>query len=236
MKISILTLFPQMFQGPFDFSIIKRAREKQLIDLSFVNIRDFGIGQHHLVDGTPYGGGAGMVMRPDALCEAISKTREATTKGEEAKVVLLDPQGKKFNQKIAAELAAISHLILVAGRYEGIDERVKENCIDEMISIGDYVLTGGEIPAMAVVDAVARLIPGVIKDLSAAGESFSEQNDNLLEYPHYTKPRIFQKKAVPEILLSGNHARIEKWRKEQALKRTKKYRPDLLRQKLLGRR
>lgn len=228
MKISILTLFPQMFQGPFDFSIIKRAREKQLIDLSFVNIRDFGVGQHRLVDDTPYGGGAGMVMRPDVLCDAISQTRAATPKGGTTQVILLDPQGKKFNQKIAAELATVSHLILVAAHYEGIDERVKENCIDDTISIGDYVLTGGEIPAMAVLDTIARLIPGVIKDLSAASESFSEQNDNLLEYPHYTKPQIFQNNAVPEILLSGNHAKIEKWRKEQALKRTKKHRPDLL--------
>lgn len=220
-----------MFQGPFDFSIIKRACEKQLVDLSFVNIRDFGIGRHHLVDDTPYGGGAGMVMRPDVLCNAISQTRSTTPKGELAKVILLDPQGKKFDQKIAAEFAKISHLILIAGHYEGVDERIKENCIDEMISIGDYVLTGGELPVMVIVDAVTRLIPGVIKEQSSATESYSEQNDNLLEYPHYTKPRIFQNKTVPEILLSGNHAKIQSWQKNQALKRTEKARPDLLEQK-----
>lgn len=221
-----------MFQGPFDFSIIKLARERNLIDLSFVNIREFGIGRHLLVDDTPYGGGAGMVMRPDVLSSAISQTRAKSPKEETTRVILLDPQGKKFNQKIAEEFAKISHLILVAGRYEGVDERVKENCIDEMVSIGDYVLTGGELPAMIVADAVARLVPGVIKDASSATESFSEKNNNLLEYPHYTKPRIFQNKTVPEILLSGNHAKIKAWQKDQALKRTEKARPDLLKTSL----
>ena len=220
MKISILTLFPEMFAGPFDHSIIKRAREKKLVDIELVNIRDFGIGKHKLVDDTPYGGGAGMIIRVDVIDKTLQNVK---CKG---RIILLDPRGETFTQKKAKELAKFDHLILIAGHYEGIDERVKQYLVDEVISIGDYVLTGGEIPAMVVTDAVVRLIPGVIKKESIATESFSKPK--ALEYPQYTKPRVYEKYKVPEILLSGNHQAIERWRKNEALKETKSQRPDAL--------
>lgn len=228
MKISILTLFPEMFAGPFDHSIVKRAQdlpagkaEKKLVNIEFVDIRDFGIGKHKLVDDTPYGGGAGMVMRVDVINEAItsSKCKIKSSKCRE-RVILLDPRGETFSQQKAKELTKFDHLILIAGHYEGVDERVRKYLVDETISIGDYVLTGGEIPTMVVVDAVVRLIPGVIKEESRTTESFSKPK--TLEYPQYTKPQVYKRQKVPEILLSGNHKEIEKWRKEQSASGIKK--------------
>lgn len=226
MKISILTLFPEMFAGPFDHSIIKRAKGKKLVEIELVNIRSFGIGRHKLVDDTPYGGGAGMVLRVDVVDNAItnSKCKVKSSKCSE-RVILLDARGQTFTQKKARELAKFYHLILIAGHYEGVDERVKQYLVDETISIGDYVLTGGEIPAMVIVDAVVRLIPGVIKEESRTTESFSKPK--TLEYPQYTKPQVYKERRVPKILLSGNHKAIENWRKEQSIKETKRVKPGL---------
>lgn len=233
MKISILTLFPEMFTSPFAHSILKRAQEKNLLELQCINIRDFGIGAHKLVDDTPYGGGAGMVMRYDVLEKAITAAK-CTEKKCKEKTVLLDPQGIPYKQTKAKELAQYDHLILVCGHYEGVDERVRD-IVDEELSIGDYVLTGGEIPALVVVDSVARLIPEVLgKNKSSQFETFEEVEvtprvkNKLLEYPQYTRPAEHNGKKVPEILLSGNHQEIEKWRKEKALRKTAKQRPDLI--------
>ena len=223
MKISILTLFPEMFQGPFDASIIKRAKEKKLVDIDYVNIRDFGIGKHKLVDDTPYGGGHGMVLRVDVLHKAIEKTKDKKLKGNTQKIILLGAKGKTFNQKTAESSSKLKHLIIVCGHYEGFDERIK-NFVDEEISIGDFILTGGEIPAMLITDSVVRLIKGVIKDSSAALESFSP----YLEHPHFTKPQKYEDLSVPLILLSGDHKRIDVWRKKESLKITSKLRPDLI--------
>lgn len=223
MKISILTLFPEMFLGPFDHSIVKNAKQKKLVDLNFVNIRDFGIGRHRVVDDKPYGGGHGMIMRVDVLEKAIAQTKDKYLKASEQKVILLSPRGKTFSQKKALEFAKLKHLILVCGHYEGVDQRVKK-FIDEELSIGDFIVTGGEIPAMLVTDAVTRLIKGVLKEGVTSSESFSE----FLEYPQYTKPDIYKNFRVPPILLSGNHGRIKIWRDETSLKTTAKLRPDLL--------
>lgn len=231
MKISILTLFPEMFEGPFSYSILKNAILKRLLKIEYVNIRDFGIGRHRIVDDKPYGGGVGMVIRVDVIEKAIKKAK-CESKNCHEKVILLDPQGKVFDQKTAMQLAQFDHLILICGHYEGIDERIRE-LVDEEISIGDYVLTGGEIPAMVVVDTVSRLIPNVLgKKESNKNESFqnfsADKKINLLEYPQYTRPQKFEGKSVPEILLCGDHTKIKKWREEEALKRTQKRRPDLL--------
>ncbi len=223
MKISILTLFPEMFQGPFDSSIIKRAKDKKLIDIEYVNIRDFGIGKHKLVDDTPYGGGNGMILRVDVVCEAIKKTKDKKYKNNEEKVVLLDAHGKTFSQKTAQSYSKLKHLIIVCGHYEGFDERIKK-FIDEEISVGDFILTGGEIPAILITDSVARLITGVLREGSASFESFSP----YLEYPQYTKPQRYGDLSVPEILLSGDHKRIETWRKKESENITAKLRPDLI--------
>ena len=235
MKISILTLFPEMFEGPFEYSIIKNARIKKKVNIEFINIRDFGIGRHKVVDDKPYGGGHGMILRVDVMDAAISKTKgsprgtprvdagEAGLPAIGQKVVLLSPHGKTFNQKKAKELSTLSHLILICGRYEGIDERAKQ-FIDEELSIGDFVVTGGEIPAMLVTDAVVRLIGGVLKEGVTTTESFSP----LLEYPQYTKPNTYKNLKVPNILLSGDHGIIKLWRDNQALITTAKLRPDLL--------
>lgn len=223
MKISILTLFPEMFEGPFDYSIIKNAKTKKKINIEFINIRDFGIGRHNVVDDKPYGGGHGMILRVDVLEKAISKTKGKNPDASGQKVVLLSPHGKTFNQKKAKELSQLSHLILVCGRYEGIDERTKE-FIDEEISVGDFILTGGEIPAMLITDAVVRFIEGVLKEGVTTTESFS----SLLEYPQYTKPNTYKNLKVPNILLSGDHGKIKLWRDNQALITTTKLRPDLL--------
>ena len=225
-----------MFVGPFDHSILKRAKEKKLLEIEFINIRDFGIGKHKTVDDTPYGGGVGMVMRADVIVEAILSAKcNPLAGGQNAKckerILLMDARGKKFEQKKAQEYSELDHIILIAGHYEGIDERILD-FIDEQISIGDFVLTGGEIPAMAITDAVVRLIPGVITENATTFESFGSIDDTashtLLEYPQYTKPQIFNGKEVPDILLSGNHAEIVKWRQKQALDITKDKRPDLL--------
>ncbi len=223
MKISVITLFPEMFTSPFNSSIIKRAVEKGLVELEFIDIRDFGIGKHKLVDDTPYGGGAGMVLRVDVLFDAIEKAKDKKYKKSEEKIILLTASGKTFNQKTAKRYSKLKHLILICGHYEGIDERITKY-IDEQVSIGDFVLTGGEIPAMLVVDSVARLVKGVITDKSLESESFP----SLLEHPQYTKPSVYKGEKVPDVLVSGNHAKIETWKKEQSVKITKKIRPDLI--------
>lgn len=234
MKISILTLFPDMFQGPFDASIIKRAKEKKLVEIEYVKIRDFGIGKHKVVDDTPYGGGIGMVMRVDVLHEAIEQTKKSFLQqfnNTEIKqwVVLTTASGKQFKQSKAKEYAKIDHLIIICGHYEGIDERISQY-IDEEISIGDFVVTGGELPAMLIADSVIRLLPGVITEGAAENESFSfiENGYSILEYPHYTKPASYNGTSVPDVLLSGNHAEIDKWRKEKSIEKTDKLRPELM--------
>ena len=223
MKISIITLFPEMFKGPFEHSIIKRGIEKKLISIDFINIRDFGLGRHKVVDDTPYGGGNGMVLRVDVLAKAIGTVKENNLKKSEQKVILLSAHGKQFNQEIAKKYSRLKNLILVCGHYEGFDERIKK-FIDEEISVGDFIVTGGEIPAMLISDSVARLVKGVIKKGSSDFESFTP----LLEYPQYTKPQTYGGMGVPEILFSGNHAKITEWRKKQRVKTTSKLRPDLI--------
>ena len=219
MQFDVLTLFPEMFKS-LDESIIGRAKEKGLININLVNIRDFSKNKHKKVDDTPYGGGAGMVMMPDVVYDAYK-----SLDSKDAKVIYMSPQGQKLNQKKVVELSKEKHIILLCGHYEGIDQRVIDEIVDEEISIGDYVLTGGELPAMIVIDSVSRYIEGVLKDDSTKEESFSE---GLLEYPQYTRPEVFNGKQVPEVLLSGHHENIDKWRREQSLKNTKKKRPDLL--------
>lgn len=210
MKISILTLFPEMFESVFDYSIIKRAKDKKLVDINFVNIRDFGIGRHKIVDDRPYGGGVGMVLRVDVIDRAISNIKKG-------RIILLDPRGRTFDQKKARELAKLDHLILIAGHYEGVDERVRKYLVNESISVGNYVLTGGEIPVMVVVDSVVRLIPGVLEKPQATQlESFS-QNFNL-EHPQYTRPSIYKRWKVPGVLLSGDHKAVDEWRKSKQKK------------------
>jgi tRNA (guanine37-N1)-methyltransferase len=223
MKVSIITLFPEMFEGPFSSSIIKRAIDKKLIEINFVNLRKFGLGSHKTVDDTPYGGGKGMILRVDVLQKAIEAAKDMQLNKREQKIILLSAHGKQFEQKVAGSFSKLKHLILICGHYEGFDERVKR-FIDAEISVGDFILTGGEIPAMLITDAVSRLVSGVIKDDSATFESFSP----YLEYPQYTKPQIFNNLKVPEILLSGNHAKINQWRGSESLRVTKKLRPDLI--------
>ncbi len=219
MKFDVLTLFPEMFE-PMKQSVIGKAVEKKRIDINLVNIRDFSKDKHKKVDDTPYGGGAGMVMRPDVVYAAYQSVKE-----KEAKVIYMSPQGKTLNQQMVEDLSKQSHLIILCGHYEGIDQRVLDKIVDEEISIGDYVLTGGEIPAMVLIDSVSRYVEGVLKQDSIQEESFS---NGLLEYPQYTRPEIFEEEAVPEVLLSGHHENIERWRKEKSLEMTKKKRPDLL--------
>jgi tRNA (guanine37-N1)-methyltransferase len=221
MKIDVLTLFPAMFSGPLDESIIMRARERGILQLGIHNLRDWTHDRHKTVDDRPFGGGPGMVLKPEPLFEAV----EALARPE-TKVILMSPSGRKFSQGIARELAGAEHLLLIAGSYEGFDDRVRQALAHDEISIGDYVLTNGAIPAMIVIDAVTRLLPGVLgDDESSKDESFSH---GLLEYPHYTRPAEFRGMKVPEILLSGHHAEIARWRNEQALERTRERRPDLL--------
>ncbi|MBI2355915.1 MAG: tRNA (guanosine(37)-N1)-methyltransferase TrmD [Candidatus Doudnabacteria bacterium] len=225
MKFIILTIFPEAFESYFNISVIKRALAKKLIKIQVRNLRDWATDAHKSVDDRPYGGGAGMVMRVDII-DRVLRDLKRKAKSEKRKVVLLTPQGKTLNQKLVKQLSKNKTLILICGRYEGFDERIRK-LADIEISIGDYILTGGEIPAMAVVDAVARMVPGVVgKFESTVNESFSE---NLLEYPQYTRPENYKGMKVPKVLLSGNHAKINEWRKAEALKRTKKRRPDLLR-------
>lgn len=222
MRIDVLTLFPEMFES-LNYSILKRAQEDNLISINLVNIRDFASPPHYKCDDEPYGGGAGMVM----LCEPLFKAIESVL-DDNAKIYYMSPRGKVFNQNIAKTLSSLEHIILLCGHYEGIDQRVIDYFHIEELSIGDYVLTGGEIPAMAVIDAVARLIPNVITNESLENESFS---NNLLEYDQYTRPLEFKGLKVPEILISGHHANIEKWREQNSLENTKKNRPDLLKNK-----
>ncbi len=219
MKISILTLFPEMFENFVSSSIIKRAIDSKLVDIEIVNIRDFSHLNNKQVDDTPYGGGAGMVMRADIVLKAIESVKD-----DDSLVILMSPGGKTFNQNISYELSKNKHLIFVCGHYEGIDDRILKY-IDIELSIGDFILTGGEIPAMAMSDSIIRLIPGVIRQESSENESF---NNSLLDYPVYTRPSEFNGDEVPSVLLSGNHAKIAEWRKNEALKRTKEKRPDLL--------
>lgn len=223
MKISVITLFPEMFTSPFNESIIKRAIEKKLIELEFIDIRSFGIGKHKLVDDTPYGGGKGMVLRVDVLHKIIEKVKIKKYSKSQQKVILLTAHGKTFNQKRAKSFSKLKHLILICGHYEGFDERIKKY-IDQEISIGDFVLTGGEIPTMLIIDSVARLVKGVLSKGSSENESFSL----LLEYPQYTKPQEYNGAKVPEILLLGNHPKINEWRHIKSVNITKKLRPDLL--------
>ena len=223
MKFDILTLFPGMFDGPFGESIIRRAIDSGLIDIRLHNIRDYALDRHRTTDDSPYGGGAGMVMKVEPLTACIEKVKSDRPA---ARVILTSPQGRPFDQGLAAELSVEEELLIICGRYEGVDERVRELLVDDEISLGDFVLTGGEFAAMVIVDAVSRLIPGVLgSDQSAAEDSFA---DGLLEYPHYTRPPEFRGMAVPEMLLSGNHREIARWRRQMALQRTWLKRPDLL--------
>src|SRR5215831_7899935 len=222
MHFDIFTLFPDMFQGPFAESILKRAQERGLLGIALHNIRDVTTDKHHIVDDYPYGGGAGMVMKPEPIFAAI----EAVYQG--GPIILLTPQGRLFNQQIARTLAQESRITLLCGHYEGIDERVRQHLATDELSIGDYVLTGGELAAMVVVDAVSRLTPGVLGDPGSAVEE--SHSSGILEYPHYTRPQEFRGWPVPEILLSGNHGAIARWRRKEALRRTRASRPDLLAQ------
>ena len=222
MKIDVLTLFPAMFAGPLDESIVKRAREAGLLDLKIHNLRDWAHDRHKTVDDRPFGGGPGMLLKVEPLFEAIESLQRETTR-----TIILSPAGRKFDQAVAQELSQQEDLLLVCGSYEGFDDRVREALADDELSIGDYVLTNGALPAMVIIDAVARLLPGVLgDDESSHDESFSHGS---LEYPQYTRPAEFRGMKVPEVLLSGNHAEIEKWRRKQAMLRTKRQRPDLLR-------
>jgi len=220
MRIDILTLFPDMFSGPFGQSIIKRAIDRQLVSIMFHNTRDYGLGKHRVVDDYPYGGGPGMVMRPEPLFEAVGSVEVEAG----IPIILLTPQGRLFDQKVADELATHHRLVLICGHYEGVDERVREYIVTDEISIGDYVLSGGELAAMIVVDAVVRRLPGVL------GSEVVEDShlDGLLEYPQYTRPPVYRGWSVPQLLLSGNHAQIANWRREQSILRTLRRRPNLL--------
>lgn len=219
MRIDLVTIFPELVEVPLRTSIIGRAAESGLVTFGVHDLREHGLGRHRSVDDYPYGGGAGMVMRPEPLFAAIEPLREAG-----ATVILLDPAGERLTDALARELAILPHLALVAGRYEGIDERVR-SLVDREVSIGDYVLTGGELPALVLIDAVVRLIPGVIAEASSAADSFAS---GLLEHPHYTRPEQFRGMGVPPVLLSGHHGEVDNWRRREALRRTMLRRPDLL--------
>ncbi len=223
-RFDVVTLFPELVAPYLGGSILGRAAEAGLVDVAYTNPRDFSEDRHKTVDDTPFGGGAGMVMKPEPLARAVEHVRAARAP---ARVVLLSPAGRRFDQRVAAEYAALGSLALVCGRYEGVDERVAEHVVDEELSIGDFVLTGGELAAMIVIDAVSRLIPGVLGNEAGPGEE-SFTGEALLEHPQYTRPRIWRGHPVPEILLSGHHAAIERWRRDQRLVRTRARRPDLL--------
>ena len=224
MQFYIMTLFPEMVMQGLDTSIIGRAMNKGLLSIEAVNIRDYAFNKHNSVDDYPYGGGAGMLMQAEPVYQCYQAVEEKS--GKKPRVIYLSPQGKTFNQNMAEEFANEEELVFLCGHYEGIDERVLEEIVTDYVSIGDYVLTGGELPAMIMVDAISRLVPGVLhNDVSAEFESFQ---DNLLEYPQYSRPEVWHDKRVPEVLMSGHHANIEKWRREQSVIRTAKNRPDLL--------
>ncbi len=224
MKIDILTLFPEMFEGVFNQSILKKAKENNFVTYNVVNFREFSSNKHQAVDDYPYGGGAGMVLKPQPIFDAVERLNENNEKSP--RVILLCPQGERFTQQKAEELAKEDHLLFVCGHYEGYDERIRKHLITDELSIGDYVLTGGELPAMVIVDSVVRLLPGVL------GNEDSPVKDShscgLLEHPHYTRPADFRGLTVPEVLLSGNHQKIEEWRNKESLRRTFERRPDLL--------
>jgi tRNA (guanine37-N1)-methyltransferase len=224
MEIQIFTIFPEMFQGPINASILKRAQEKELIKVQLVDFRTYAFSKHQNVDDSPFGGGAGMVLKPEPIYAAVEAVL-GDPQAYRGKILLMSPQGRKFDQSLAIELAQEKSLAIICGHYEGFDERIRA-LVDQEISIGDYVLTGGEIPAMVVIDAVCRLIPGVLGETeSFFADSFYQ---GLLEYPQYTRPRVFRGMAVPEVLLSGNHAAICKWRRREALRRTWQRRPELV--------
>ncbi len=230
MKIDVLTLFPEMFEGVFGSSILGKAAAKGIVELNAVNFRHYSTSKHGTVDDTPYGGGGGMVLKPDPIFAAVedlvSFSAETAIEAPRPRIILMCPQGETFTQTKAEELSREQHLIFICGHYEGYDERIREYLVTDELSIGDYVLTGGEIPAMTVVDSVVRLLPGVLgNENSAVTDSFST---GLLEYPHYTRPAEFRGMKVPDVLLSGHHANVEKWRREQSLLRTLQRRPDLL--------
>ena len=222
MRVDVLTLFPSMFDGPLDESIIRRARDSGHLDLRITNFRDFARDAHKTVDDRPFGGGPGMVLKPGPVFEAVE-----SVKTEQSRVVMLAPAGRPYNQSMARTFAGFEHLVLLCGSYEGFDERIGEALVDDVVSIGDYVLTNGALPAMVLIDSVTRLIPGVLGDENSASEE-SHGEDGLLEYPHYTRPAEFRGMKVPEVLLSGNHGEIAKWRREMARKLTAERRPDLL--------
>ena len=227
MRIDVLTLFPQVFESPLSYSILKRAQDEGLVEIVLTDIRDFATDNYRKVDDKPYGGGAGMVMMPGPVFDCAEYVRKLSL--EKGRVILLTPQGQKFNQAKAIELSAEKRLILIAGKYEGFDERIRISMGAEQISIGDYVLSGGELAAMVIIDAVVRLLPGALGDEdSAKDDSFSESAGGGLEYPQYTRPEVFRGMKVPDILLSGDHKKIAEWRRQQALERTKLWRPDLL--------
>ena len=235
MRIDIITIFPEMFAPVLNESIIKRAQEKKKLKLFIHDLRKYTLDKHHKVDDRPYGGGSGMVMEPEPIFRAVEKIKSQSHKVTPAQkrgagkpqVILLCPQGRKLEQKMIKKLSKHKHLILICGHYEGVDERVRKYLVDEEISIGDYVLTGGELPSMVLVDAVVRLIPGVLGDKNSL--NFESFEGNLLEYPQYTRPADFRGLKVPGVLLSGNHKKIEVWRKNEAIRKTKQKRPDLLR-------
>jgi tRNA (guanine37-N1)-methyltransferase len=228
MKIDIVTLFPEICSAPLSESIMKRAQKNGIVDLHIHNLRDWTMDKHHVADDAPFGGGQGMVMKPEPIFAAVEKLRNQTSdiKDQTSKIVLMSPAGHRFDQEMAAQLSGESHLIIICGHYEGVDHRVIDHLVDHEISIGDYVLTNGAIAAVVLVDAVVRLLPGVLgHEQSALDDSFSR---GLLEAPQYTRPAEFRSWKVPDVLLSGNHAEIERWRREQAIKRTRENRPDLL--------
>ncbi|MBM3246419.1 MAG: tRNA (guanosine(37)-N1)-methyltransferase TrmD [Candidatus Omnitrophica bacterium] len=225
MRIDIIAIFPGMFAPILNESIVKRAQKKGKVKIYIHDLRSYSLDKHRKVDDRPFGGGSGMLMRPEPIFAAVEDVK-SKSKNQKAKVILLCPQGEKLTQKLAKKIAKYQHLILICGHYEGVDERVRQRLVDEEVSIGDYVLTGGELPAMVLVDAVARLLPGVLGDKNSL--NFESFEDNLLEHPHYTRPANFRGMGVPSVLLSGDHKKIESWREKEALKRTKQKRPDLL--------
>ena len=231
MRIDIVTIFPKMFSPVLDESILRIAQAKGKVKFYIHDLRDYTPDKHRKVDDRPFGGGSGMLMCPEPLFNAVEAIISKTKKNK-PKVILLSPQGKKLTQKIAKDISKEKQIVLLCGHYEGVDERVRKNLVDEEISIGDYVLTGGELAAMVLVDSIVRLIPGVLGDKNSL--NFESFEGNLLEHPHYTRPANFRNMAVPEVLLSGNHKKIEAWRKNQALKRTRERRPDLLRKATSG--